>query len=210
MVQCFKYGADEFITKPFGRDELKERIKNHIKIKKLQHELIQKNRILESLAYRDKLTGLMNRRFFDETLKTELSRCEDNGVPLSFMMIDLDNFKQVNDKFGHDIGDTVLREIAAILKNCAEDKGIACRYGGEEFCIIFPELDLKDAIETGEQIRYLCSVEYISEHKICQTISGGIVSYPEISSKESIVIDADNFLYRAKQSGKNRIVSKEI
>ncbi|MFH1153772.1 MAG: diguanylate cyclase [Pseudomonadota bacterium] len=207
MVQCFKYGASEFITKPFGRDELKARIENHIKMKRLQDELIQKNRILESLAYKDKLTGLMNRRYFDETLSKELSRADKDGLPLSFMMMDLDNFKQVNDRYGHDIGDVVLKEIAAILMSRVDDSGIVCRYGGEEFCVIFPGKTLSEAMKKGEDIRRSCQANTISAHKIRQTVSGGIACYPETSSLESLVIDADNFLYKAKRAGKNKIVS---
>ncbi|MFO7751023.1 MAG: diguanylate cyclase [Desulfobacteraceae bacterium] len=208
MVKCFKCGADEMVTKPFGRDELKARIKNHMKIKKLQEELIQKNRILESLAYKDKLTGLMNRRFFDDTLKKELANCEASGLPLAFMIMDLDNFKPVNDTYGHDIGDTVLREIAGVVRELTAEKGIACRYGGEEFCVVFPGLDLESAMEIGEEIRRACSERYMTEHGLSQTISGGISVFPGTSSKESLVIDADTFLYRAKQSGKNRILSQ--
>ncbi|MFO7883312.1 MAG: diguanylate cyclase [Desulfobacteraceae bacterium] len=205
LVKCFKYGADEIITKPFGRDELKARIKNHLKIKKLQEELVQKNRMLESLAYKDKLTGLMNRRFFDETLKKELERCKDSRMPLSLFMMDLDSFKKVNDTYGHDVGDTILREIASVLKDVAVEKSFACRYGGEEFCVIFPELDLISAVKTAEHIRFLCSKICVTENRICTTISGGVSSYPETSSRESLLIDADNLLYKAKQSGKNRI-----
>jgi diguanylate cyclase (GGDEF)-like protein len=207
MVHCFRYGASEFITKPFGRDELKARIENHIRMRKLQDELVQKNRILESLAYRDKLTGLMNRRYFDETLSKELSRAEKTRRPLSFMMMDLDNFKQVNDRYGHDTGDVVLREIAAVLMSRIDDSGIVCRYGGEEFCIIFPEKTLAEAMKKGEEVRRSCQAVTISTHRIRQTISGGIAAFPETSTLESLVIDADNFLYKAKQSGRNRIVS---
>ncbi len=207
MIQCFKFGVSELITKPFGRDELRARIENHVKIKKLQDELLRKNKILESLAYKDKLTGLMNRRYFDDTLKKELERSEASNLPLSLMMIDLDNFKMVNDNYGHDTGDEVLREIAEILMKTIDDKGIPCRYGGEEFCVIFPKLSREEAMIRGEEIRRNCYGKRVSKENIRQTISGGIATFPETSSKESLVIDADNHLYRAKQSGKNCVVS---
>lgn len=207
MFQCFKFGATEFMTQPFGRDEVRARIENHIKLKRLQDELVRKNKILESLAFKDKLTGLMNRRFFDQTLKEELNNAEKNRTPLSFMMMDLDNFKRVNDQFGHDIGDLVLQEIARVILHNAPDNSVACRYGGEEFCIIFPETFLADAIKSGERIRRLCQMCFISEHKIQQTISAGISAYPETSLPGNLATDADHFLYKAKQAGKNRIVS---
>lgn len=208
MFQCFRYGATEFIIKPFGRDEVRARIENHIKLKKLQDELVKKNRILESLAYKDKLTGLMNRRYFDKALKDQIEKAQTNGTPLSFLMIDLDNFKQVNDQFGHDTGDTVLSEIAAIIIDNVRGNAIPCRYGGEEFCIIYPETTLSEALENCEKIKRFCSAKSISEHKICQTISGGLACYPETSEAQTLVPDADICLYQAKKSGKNRILAK--
>jgi two-component system cell cycle response regulator len=207
MFQCFKYGATEFIIKPFGRDEVRARIENHIKLKKLQDELVQKNRILESLAYKDKLTGLMNRRYFDKALKDELAKAEAGSTSVSFLMIDLDNFKQVNDTYGHDTGDIVLKEIAAIIIDNIQGNAIPCRYGGEEFCVIYPSTSLADAVTNSEKIKRFCSAKPISKHRIFQTISGGVSSYPETSLPEELVPDADNSLYEAKRSGKNRILT---
>ena len=207
MFQCFKYGATEFIIKPFGRDEVRARIENHIKLKKLQDELVQKNRILESLAYKDKLTGLMNRRYFDKALKDELAKAQANSTSLSFLMIDLDNFKQVNDTYGHDTGDIVLKEIASIIIDNIQGNAIPCRYGGEEFCVIYPDTSLADAVSISEKIKRFCSAKPVSKHRIFQTISGGVSAYPETSSPEDLLPDADNSLYQAKRSGKNRILT---
>ena len=207
MFQCFQYGATEFIIKPFGRDEIKARIENHIKIKKLQDELIKKNRILESLAYKDKLTGLMNRRFFDNALKEELSKAETRKTCLSFFMADLDNFKTVNDKYGHDIGDAVLKQVAATIMDNVLENAIPCRYGGEEFCIIYPDTPIEDAVKNCEKIKRFCSSNPISEHQIYQTLSGGVACYPQTSSPEDLMIHADACLYRAKKDGKNRIIA---
>ncbi|MFA5904284.1 MAG: diguanylate cyclase [Desulfobacula sp.] len=207
MFQCFKYGATEFIIKPFGRDEVKARIENHIKLKKLQDELVQKNRILESLAYKDKLTGLMNRRYFDKALKDEIVKAQANNTNLSFLMIDLDNFKQVNDVYGHDTGDTVLKEIAAIIIDNVQGNAVSCRYGGEEFCIIYPDTSLAEAVKNSEKIKRFCALKPISSHRIFQTISGGMSSFPETSSADDLVLDADKCLYKAKKAGKNRIIA---
>ena len=208
MLRCFKFGATEFIIKPFGRDEVKARIENHIKIKKLQDELIHKNRILESLAYKDKLTGLMNRRYFDKALKDEITNAESNNTSLSFLMIDLDNFKQVNDRYGHDTGDTVLKEISSVITDNIQGNAIPCRYGGEEFCIIYPDTDLALAVKNSEKIKRFCSVKPISKHRIHQTISGGVSSFPETASPEKLVTDADHCLYKAKRAGKNKIITR--
>ncbi len=208
MFQCFRSGATECIIKPFGRDEVRARVENHIKLKKLQDELKRKNRILESLAYKDKLTGLMNRRYFDKALKDEIDRAQATGTSLSFLMIDLDDFKPVNDQYGHDVGDFILKEIAAIIIDNAQGNAIPCRYGGEEFCIIFPDTGLSDAVKNSEQIKRFCSAKPLSKHRVYQTISGGIAAFPETSRPEDLFADADNCLYKAKAAGKNRIIAK--
>ncbi|MBU2479666.1 MAG: GGDEF domain-containing protein, partial [Proteobacteria bacterium] len=109
--------------------------------------------------------------------------------------------------YGHDIGDMVLKEIAAIIIDNVSSNAIPCRYGGEEFCIIYPETSLVEAIKNSEKIKRFCSGKTISAHKIHQTISGGISSYPETSRPETLVADADVCLYKAKASGKNKIIA---
>jgi two-component system cell cycle response regulator len=209
MFQCFKFGATEFIIKPFGRDEVKARIENHIKLKQLQDELVKKNRILESLAYKDKLTGMMNRRFFDNAIREELEKAKTNQSSLCFLMLDLDNFKSVNDNFGHDIGDMVLNEVAAMIMDNVLENAIPCRYGGEEFCIIFPDTPLDDALKNSEKIKRYCSVKAISQHRIYQTLSGGLACFPHTSSEHKLLIHADACLYQAKKAGKNRIIAQQ-
>ncbi len=208
MFQCFRFGASEFMIKPFSRDEVRARIENHLKIKRLQDELVYKNKILESLAFEDKLTGLMNRRFFDKALKEQIDRAEKNQTPLSFIMMDLDKFKKVNDDHGHEVGDDVLREISQVIMDHLPDHAIACRYGGEEFCMILPELFLEEAFTYGERIRRFCQSLSISRHNIRQTVSAGVSSYPQTSLLTNLVKDADRFLYQAKQSGRNRVMSQ--
>jgi two-component system cell cycle response regulator len=207
MFQCFKFGATEFIIKPFGRDEVKARIENHIKLKKLQDELVHKNRILETLAYKDKLTGLMNRRYFDKALTDEIEKSRTLGTSLSLLMMDLDNFKQVNDTYGHDMGDLVLKRMAAMIIDTIQGNAVACRYGGEEFCILYPGTDLAGAVKISERIKQVCCASPISSHRIIQTISGGLACLPETSSPETLVADADICLYKAKKTGKNKIVA---
>lgn len=208
MFQCFKFGATEFLIKPFGRDEVRARIENHIKLKALQDELVRKNKILESLAYKDKLTGLMNRRYFDKALADESRRAQKKGNFLSFTIMDLDNFKQVNDRYGHDTGDEVLKVIAAIVRENVPDSAVPCRYGGEEFCIIYPDTDLVTATRYSEKIKRFCSAGRISKHRIYQTVSGGVSCFPQTSGVETLVADADQCLYKAKEAGKNRIIAK--
>ena len=210
MFQCFRFGATEFIIKPFGRDEVKARIENHIKIKRLQDELVKKNRILEALAYKDKLTGLMNRRFFDNAIKDELDKARTARTDLTYLMADLDNFKRVNDDFGHDIGDMVLKEMAAMIMDNVLEKAIPCRYGGEEFCIIYPDTPISEALKNCEKIKRYCSVKPISQHRIYQSFSGGLASFPQTSTAEMLMLHADACLYKAKESGKNKIIAQPV
>ena len=207
MFQCFKSGATEFLIKPFGRDEVRARIQNHLQLKSLRDELIRKNKILESLAYKDELTGLMNRRYFDKALEEEIHRASNRNSQLSFLMMDLDNFKQINDQYGHEVGDEVLKHIGTILMENTPDDAIPCRYGGEEFCIIYPETQLTEALKSCERIRRFCTAAPISEHRIFQTISGGLSCFPHTSSGAELVADADHCLYEAKKSGKNKIIA---
>jgi two-component system cell cycle response regulator len=122
-------------------------------------------------------------------------------------MMDLDNFKQVNDTYGHDIGDLVLKRMAAMIIDTIQGNAVACRYGGEEFCILYPGTDLAGALKISERIKQVCCGSPISSHRITQTISGGLACFPETSSPETLVADADICLYKAKRTGKNKIVA---
>ncbi|OGQ97541.1 MAG: hypothetical protein A2521_10135 [Deltaproteobacteria bacterium RIFOXYD12_FULL_57_12] len=156
----------------------------------------------------DDLTGLLNRKFFDETLTREVALAKRHGMDLSLLFLDLDNFKEVNDTYGHKTGDMVLREVAKIIKKELRGEDIACRYGGEELVIVFPQISREDALFVGERIRTSVERKKIA-HKggeFSITVSGGLVSFP-VDSEEAagLLACADNAMYRAKGSGKNKI-----
>ncbi|MCP4022039.1 MAG: GGDEF domain-containing protein, partial [Desulfobacteraceae bacterium] len=111
------------------------------------------------------------------------------------------------DTYGHDIGDAVLKEVAGLILENVKQNAIACRYGGEEFCIIYPETGLAEAVKNAEKIKRFCSKKPISQHRIFQTLSGGVSCYPNTSLPEKLLSDADICLYKAKKSGKNRIIA---
>jgi diguanylate cyclase (GGDEF)-like protein len=165
------------------------------------------------LSQRDGLTGLYNHRMFKEKLTQELSRRGRNNKPLSLMMIDIDHFKQFNDSYGHQAGDAVLKQLAAVITGQTRGRTIdvCCRYGGEEFTVIMPELDLSRAVTVAERLRK--TVEdtpfFIKdrEEKSKVTISLGVASVApeEDANADDLVKKADDALYQSKRLGRNRV-----
>ena len=169
------------------------------------------NARLFQLATIDGLTGLYVRRYFDIRLQEEITRLKRMDSDLSLILFDIDHFKAVNDTFGHQQGDIILRQLAEIIQAAIrKDIDIPCRYGGEELILILPGTDLQGAIVLGERIRKHCedfSFESLSGKKINITVSGGIVSINSKTniSKEDFFASADKQLYKAKEQGRNRI-----
>ncbi len=161
----------------------------------------------ESAARTDPLTGLLNRRGFLELSRLVVSIAERSARSFSIIMIDLDHFKRVNDKFGHAIGDCVLQEIATILLRGVRDQDILARWGGEEVIVLLPDTGVNGAKTFGEKIR--TSVEELEtchgEARICVTLSLGISEYHKGEPLTDTIQRADNALYHAKSSGRNRV-----
>lgn len=163
---------------------------------------------LHSMSMRDTLTGLYNRRFMHEALDRELRRMERSGQPLVVAMLDLDHFKAVNDDHGHEAGDTLLREIAGLMDGFRQGSDIACRYGGEEFLLILPEVDPVIAHRRLERFRDAVSelgVRVDDRTVIQVTVSIGIAAFPTAGrTSDELIRAADAALYRAKGAGRNR------
>ncbi|MCP4368814.1 MAG: GGDEF domain-containing protein [Deltaproteobacteria bacterium] len=156
----------------------------------------------------DSLTGLYNRQSFDETVEREINRGKRHGKELSILFFDLDDFKEINDSFGHQIGDEVLKQVAKIVLHEKRSEDLAARYGGEEIVVILPETGKIDSLVLGERIRKRVEEMRIDSngHSVRLTISGGLASFPEnATDAKSLLKCADNALYRAKGSGKNSI-----
>ena len=166
---------------------------------------------LQNQSIRDPLTGLFNRRYMEESFERELHRAARNKNPMvSFMMIDIDHFKKINDTFGHDAGDMVLRELSYILTKNSRKEDIACRFGGEEFVLCLPgasqEIAEKRASDIREAISRL-SLRYEGTDMGVITISVGISIYPDLGETPAeLMKKADQALYQAKESGRNRVV----
>ena len=163
---------------------------------------------LKEQAIRDPMTGLFNRRYLDTIVPHELARCEREKTPLAVMMIDLDHFKRVNDTYGHQGGDEVLKALAALLLENVRASDVACRYGGEEFLLLLPNMNCHDAVLRAEQWRaaFAATTVMFAGTSIHATLSIGIACYPQDgASVEQLTRCADLALYQAKEQGRNRV-----
>jgi diguanylate cyclase (GGDEF)-like protein len=215
-VAGLRIGADDFLAKPFAEAEILARCAAMLRIKHLQEKLREAQKKLEEQSITDALTALRNRRFFDERLAEEMKRAQRYGDYLSLIMIDLDHFKQVNDRYGHPAGDLVLRDAGALIRHSIRDPDICARYGGEEFAVILPKTHMSGALAVAERIwRELGKKEYVlpptrggaPQPAIHVTASLGIAFYPskDITSGELLLRYADQALYEAKRAGRNTI-----
>jgi diguanylate cyclase (GGDEF)-like protein len=165
---------------------------------------------LKEMAIRDSLTGLYNRRHMEEFLNREMGRCNRKRQPLSLILFDVDHFKLFNDLNGHNAGDAVLREVGKLTRQMVRASDIGCRYGGEEFLIILPELEVDSAVKRAELMRRsaeVMRVEYNEKVLPQVTLSLGVASFPlHGDTPEKLVAVADTALYSAKRLGRNRVV----
>ena len=202
-VRGLDLGAVDFIAKPFEVVELKARVRSAMRMRHLV-------RMLEHRAQIDGLSGLWNRRYFDQRLAQEVSEAQRFDRPMSLVMCDVDRFKRLNDQFGHPFGDTVIERVASLLSG-GRSSDIACRYGGEEFGIILPSTTAEQAAEVAERQRAAIEAHTWPGHAdLIVTASFGIADVqrmPRGSSADDLVRAADAALYRAKQQGRNRVES---
>jgi diguanylate cyclase (GGDEF)-like protein len=166
--------------------------------------------MLRNQSIRDPLTGLFNRRYMEETLERELRRAERTQRPLCVAMLDLDHFKEFNDTFGHEAGDVLLSELGRFLRTAVRSGDVACRYGGEEFFLIMPELAAHDVERRFDQIRDAVKrlhVTYRGQSIPGVTVSAGVATFPEHGAAgDELIRIADAALYRAKSAGRDRLV----
>jgi len=212
---------NDFMRKPVHIAEALTRIHAQIKFMEVQNRLKQKNKELMEKALRlehsiktDELTELNTKKYILEMLGNEIQRSARYKKPLSVIMLDIDNFKSINDTYGHLAGDNVLKQVARIIRSSIREIDLAGRYGGEEFIIIAPETSLSGAIKLAERIRY--NIENSCLHldnknkNIFVTISAGIrcktpsKTYDICKESKSLIDEADDALYQAKRNGKNR------
>jgi diguanylate cyclase (GGDEF)-like protein len=202
IIESFIYGGIDYVVKPFNSPELLARVNTHLQLKNAKEKL-------HILAFTDTLTGLFNRRKFLETMDQEMARAKRYGESLSFIMIDIDHFKKINDTHGHDIGDKALVRFSDIIKSSLRETDFAGRLGGEEFGVILPQTNIDRASVVAERIRTRLDNESESaEDGIPHfTASFGLAQHREDNKNSSLLTqDADKALYSAKESGRNKII----
>ncbi len=168
---------------------------------------------LSRQAQTDGLTGLANRRLLAERLEDELIRATKNETSVSLVMADIDNFKQINDSFGHQTGDEVLRQFAAALDRSVRETDLAARYGGEEFVVVLPGARLVNAARAAEQMRKTAAALDVRDRNGALakfTVSFGVAEFPTYANAEALIAAADAALYQAKRGGKNRVATSTV
>ncbi|TWA71478.1 response regulator receiver modulated diguanylate cyclase [Azospirillum brasilense] len=200
-------GAIDFISKPISPPIVKARVRNHLLLKR-------QTDLLRTLSFNDGLTGIANRRRFDEVLLREWRRCGRVQLPLSLIMLDVDQFKPYNDHYGHQAGDECLRAVAQLLVGQMMRPGdLIARYGGEEFVCLLPETDEDGAVKVAERLRQTVAerrlphaVSHVADHI---TISLGVATARPLldDTPDRLTQLADGLLYEAKRAGRNRVCS---
>ena len=163
---------------------------------------------VQNLSNRDGLTGLFNRRYLQERLENMVNEAARSGTPLAVIMLDIDHFKKINDRYGHKAGDDVIRFIARVIKNSTRKVDVAARYGGEEFIVLLHNTTAEGAVTVAEKIREIIqgAVVPADGNQLAVTASFGVSAYPELArSTHDLVKSADEALYRSKENGRNRV-----
>jgi len=210
VVRGLDLGVNDFIMRPIERNELAARVKTQIRRHRYAAELRQSVTNTLALAVTDELTGLYNRRYFDRHLSLMLDKAREQERDMAVMLIDMDFFKAVNDNHGHDIGDAVLREFSERLKRNIRGVDLACRFGGEEFVVLMPDTDFRQAQGVAERVRMAVAergFEAPGLRPLTVTCSVGVaLNEHDLDTPEMILKRADVALYRAKREGRNRVV----
>ena len=222
IVKGFDAGGQDYITKPFHSHELCARIKVHMDLKKSKETLLKyaqememKNKELSGLmlklensAMTDFLTGLANRRQMMQRVKAELSALKRNDGIATLIMADIDDFKKINDTYGHDCGDTVLKRAADLLKSVIREEDMVARWGGEEFLLLLPGIDIENAQAAAERMRAMFeAARFECGDKIFSaTVTLGLAKLNENTGVEDSIKKADEALYKGKKLSKNCVV----
>ncbi|MEM9538873.1 MAG: diguanylate cyclase [Cyanobacteria bacterium P01_E01_bin.42] len=209
LLQAFEKGAVDYITKPFNHQELLARVKTHLELKYTRDELKKALAELEKLATTDPLTGIANRRYLLILGEREFLRVCRYDRPLSILMLDLDRFKNINDTYGHSLGDEVLKKMAEVTSSVLRAMDYFGRFGGEEFVILLPETNLEEGRDVAERIgREIAEMQLTHLEKIIKiTVSIGVATYQVGDTTiDDILRRADDALYQAKRLGRDRVV----
>ena len=209
IEKAYDVGGVDYICKPYKPKELKSRVSMHLKMNRLVRDLQKSKRQLARLASKDPLTGLFNRRYFKVFSKNVISHAKKTNKPIGLIMLDIDDFKVINDTYGHSVGDIVLVSISNMLQSLVDKKDILCRYGGEEFVVLLPNKTLQETKELAYSIQDELNSLYIpyNDTRIVVTASIGVsmVDVEHEDRIESTIDRADEALYSVKEGGKNSV-----
>ena len=213
LLRGLEIGVNDYLLRPVDKNELLARARTQIRRRRYTDRLRDNVQNSIEMAVTDGLTGLHNRRYLGSHLVTLAEQASTRGKPLALMMLDIDFFKSINDSYGHDAGDDVLREFAVRVRKSIRGIDLACRYGGEEFVIVMPETDLHVAGIVAERLRRSIAGEPFAVHngakRIEVTISIGLSMLERKGEPVANVLKrADLALYRAKHDGRNRVVAE--
>jgi two-component system, cell cycle response regulator len=209
LLRALDMGVNDYIMRPVDRHELMARVRTQVKRKRYSDHL--RNRLEESIeaAMIDSLTGLHNRRYMESHLRTLVTEASRSNRPLSVLMADIDHFKSVNDTYGHDVGDFVLKEFSTRFRRNTRGIDLACRFGGEEFMVIMPDTNMQRAYQVGERLRVAIAADPFQirpDLGIQVTASVGIATLESADdTPESVFRRADSALFAAKRRGRNRV-----
>ncbi len=212
LTQALEMGVNDYLTRPVDKNELVARVRTQLRKKRYSDRLRHNVQLSLEMAITDQLTGLHNRRYMSRHLDNLLNNAKRSERPLAFVIMDIDHFKQVNDTYGHDMGDEVLKEFAGRIAANVRGIDLACRYGGEEFVVVMPDTDVAFAYTIAERLRQTVEANPVKISRtpgaLNVTVSIGIARMEGADdTAEALLHRADQALYRAKRSGRNRVVA---
>ncbi|WP_067218653.1 GGDEF domain-containing response regulator [Marinomonas gallaica] len=208
VFRCIEAGADDYLTKPIQHKVLAAKLLAMVRLADMRKRLVLANTSLEALSTTDYLTGLPNRRAFEKNLSDEMAKSLRYGQSLSVAVFDIDHFKQINDTYGHEGGDVVLKEIAKRFNRFKRAGDVFGRIGGEEFGLFLPYTTAQEAVTACERYRMLLSADKYSYESqwINLTVSVGVSAYHNEETQLELIKCADLALYQAKHQGRDRVV----
>jgi two-component system cell cycle response regulator len=212
LMRGLEIGINDYLLRPIDKNELLARVRTQVRKKRYTERLRDNVQLSIEAAITDGLTGLYNRRYMESHLATLVEQATGRNKPLAVLVLDIDYFKAINDTYGHDAGDDVLREFAIRVRKSIRGIDLACRYGGEEFVIVMPETDMAVAATVAERLRRRIAMEAFpieqGQRSIDVTISIGIAALEGTDDTAGNLLKrADQALYRAKRDGRNRVVA---
>ncbi len=213
LLRGLDIGVNDYLMRPLDRNELLVRVRSQLKRRRYTEQLRDSVEQSMELAITDSLTGLYNRRYMEGHIAPLVEKAANRGKEISLIILDIDHFKAVNDTYGHDVGDEVLKEFSKRILQNIRGIDLACRFGGEEFVLVMPDTDLSFAFMIGERIRQCIASSVfnvsVDNGSLELTCSVGVACLEQLDDTPgSILKRADQALYRAKNDGRNRVVAE--